>query len=122
MHRGSTQGLSEMALIAHLLDNLRLGEAREDGCLRLERVLYNTSPRTRAGTDVIALAQYERGSWRYVWQLRTKHLRSAVHLTRITGTLARIGFDPVRAQSCTALCDPIVQHVPTFMSLEVEGV
>lgn len=26
------------------------------------------------------------------------------------------------AQSCTALCDPIVQHVPTFMSLEVEGV
>lgn len=122
MYTGSHNGLPTLALIGHQLQNILIGEAREDGGLRLERVLYNPTFRTNAGADVIALLRFDDATraWVYVWQVRVRLLHAPGPLTTAARTLLGMGYDPIRAQRTRALRDSVDQSVPALMELEAE--
>lgn len=118
MYTGSTNGLSTLVLIGHLLQNLCLGEARVFGAYRVERVTYNPSYRQSAGTDVVAVFRHDDGCPPVpLWQVRAKDLHKPGPLTKAARQLHALGLDPVTALHERALCDPLDRRVPALMEV-----
>lgn len=123
MYTGSTEGLSRLLLIAHMITNLYLGHGRRHGNYRVDRVLYDPIYRTNAGADVIALLHYDHmeATWVYVWQVRTRLLHTPGPLTTAARALLKLGFDPLQSHDEPAFREHVSQFVPPLLKLvEVE--